>query len=164
MGRACSTYGRAEWFIQDFSGETWPLRRPRDRWGIILKWVLEKWDEVMDWIDVAQDRDRWRALVNAVMNLLVPKNAENFLSSCQLLRKVSSAWSSFVRWDVQVGETVTNFSYGFDILRQLLIAAVNTLRNGPNYEALAALALFDMLMIETCLVFIDYYIIKTDWF
>jgi hypothetical protein len=34
----------------------------------ILKWILEKWD---DWIDVAQDRDQWRALVNAVMSLRV---------------------------------------------------------------------------------------------
>jgi len=35
--------------------------------------------EGMDWIDLAQDRDRWRELVNAVMKLRVPKKCEEFL-------------------------------------------------------------------------------------
>jgi hypothetical protein len=36
---------------------------------IILKWIFEKWDGGVDWIDVAQDTDRRRAVVNAVINL-----------------------------------------------------------------------------------------------
>jgi hypothetical protein len=40
---------------------------------IISKWIFEKLDGgVVDWIDLAQDRDKWRALVNAAMKLWVP--------------------------------------------------------------------------------------------
>jgi hypothetical protein len=39
---------------------------------IILKCMFKKWDGGNDWIDMAQDRDRWRAVVNAVMNLRFP--------------------------------------------------------------------------------------------
>ena len=39
---------------------------------IILRWNFRKWDGAMDWIDLAQDWDRWRTLVNAAMNFGVP--------------------------------------------------------------------------------------------
>jgi hypothetical protein len=50
-----------------------PLGRPRRRWVDNIKMTLREigWDG-MDWIDLAQDRDQWRVLVNSVMNLCVP--------------------------------------------------------------------------------------------
>ena len=57
------------------------LGRPRCRWKDNTKMVLQEvgWD----WIDLAQNRKRWRALMNAVMNLRVPQNAGNFLTSLE---------------------------------------------------------------------------------
>jgi hypothetical protein len=50
-----------------------PLWRPRRRWEDNIKMDLQEIGYgVMDWIDLAQDRDRWRVLVNAVMNIWVP--------------------------------------------------------------------------------------------
>ena len=59
-----------------------PLGRPRRRRDDNIKMNLQEVGcEGMDWSDVAQDRGRWRALVNAVMNLRVVWNAGNFLTS-----------------------------------------------------------------------------------
>jgi hypothetical protein len=50
-----------------------PLGRPRRRWVDNIKMdVLEIGSGGVDWIGLAQDRDKWRALVNAVMNFRVP--------------------------------------------------------------------------------------------
>jgi hypothetical protein len=50
-----------------------PLERPRRRWVDNIKMDIEEdgWGGV-DWIGLAQDRDKWRALVNSVINLRVP--------------------------------------------------------------------------------------------
>jgi hypothetical protein len=53
-----------------------PLRRPRRRWvdNVRMDLVEVGWGDV-DWVGLAQDRDRWRALVNSVLNFRVPQNA-----------------------------------------------------------------------------------------
>jgi len=76
MGGACNAYGGEERRVQGSGGKPGgkrPLGRHRHRWEDNTKMDLQ---EVgcggMDWIKLAQDRDRWWALVNAVMNLCVP--------------------------------------------------------------------------------------------
>jgi hypothetical protein len=50
-----------------------PIGRPRHRWEDNIKMDLQEVGyRGMDWIELAKDRDRWQALVNAIMNLRVP--------------------------------------------------------------------------------------------
>jgi len=76
MGGACSAYGDGRGVYRVLVGKPEgkrPLGRPRHRWEDNIRMDLQ---EVRcggtDRIDLAQDRDRWPALVNAVMNLWVP--------------------------------------------------------------------------------------------
>jgi hypothetical protein len=78
-------YGGGERYIRILVGRPEgrrPLGRPRRRWEDNIKMNLQElgW-EGMDWTDMAQDRDRWWTIVNAVINLRVPYNAGNFLTS-----------------------------------------------------------------------------------
>jgi len=59
-----------------------PLGRSRHWWEDNIKMDLQEvGNGGSDWIALARDRDSWRALVNAVMNLRVPQNAGNFLTN-----------------------------------------------------------------------------------
>ena len=49
-----------------------PLGRPRRRWKDNIKMDLQEVGGGGDWMELAQDRDRWRSLVNTVMNFQVP--------------------------------------------------------------------------------------------
>jgi hypothetical protein len=74
VGGACSTYGggvHTGFWWGDLREGGHLENQGVDR-TIILKLIFKKWDGGMDWISTAQDRDRWRALVNAVMNLRFP--------------------------------------------------------------------------------------------
>jgi hypothetical protein len=77
VGRSCSTNGGdKECAYRILVGRPEgrrPLEKPRCRWADNIKMDLREieWDGI-DWIDLAQDRDQWRALMNTLMNLRVP--------------------------------------------------------------------------------------------
>jgi hypothetical protein len=87
MGGACGTdSGRGE----RHTGFWWGNLKERGHvedvgidGRVILKWILRKWDAGMDLSCVAQARNRWPAVVKAVMNLWIAQNAENIVSSCR---------------------------------------------------------------------------------
>jgi len=75
MGEAWSTYGGEERGIAKFGWEIEgkrPLGRSRHRWEDNIKMDLQAGGGSLDGIDLAQEKDTWWALVNAVINLWVP--------------------------------------------------------------------------------------------
>ena len=76
MGGACSAYWRGESCAQGAGGKLEgkrPMGRPRHRWEDNIKMDLQEVGRGCgDWMELAQDMERWRALVSTVMNFRVP--------------------------------------------------------------------------------------------
>jgi hypothetical protein len=74
--------------IQVFGGKAEgkrTIKRPRYRWKDNVKMHLQELGcGCVEWIEVAQDRDIWRAIMTAVMNLRVPKNEGKYLTSLKI--------------------------------------------------------------------------------
>jgi hypothetical protein len=73
VGRVCTTCGeRGDVYrvLVETTDRKRLLGRPKHRWENNIKMDIQEMGcECMDWIDVAEDRNRWQALVNAVLNL-----------------------------------------------------------------------------------------------
>jgi hypothetical protein len=76
MGGACSKYGGRETVLA--FGGAW--KNTATLKGNIMC-ILQTWREDMKWIDMAQDCDKWQAVVSTVMNIWVPYTAENLVRS-----------------------------------------------------------------------------------
>jgi hypothetical protein len=89
MEGACSTYCGKERYIQalvrKYEGNR-PLGKPGRRGKDNIKMDLQEVVWGMDWINLARDRDRWRALVDTVVDFRVPYHAGNFLTSLESVR------------------------------------------------------------------------------
>jgi len=75
VGGACGAYGEGRVVHSVLVGKPEgkrPLGRPRRRWEDNTKMGLQEVGGGGDWMELAQDRDRWWTLVNAVMNIRVP--------------------------------------------------------------------------------------------
>jgi len=75
MGGACGAYGGGRGVHRVLVGKPEgkrPFGRPRRRWEDNIKMDLREVGGGGDWMELAQDRERWRALVNTVMNFRVP--------------------------------------------------------------------------------------------
>jgi len=85
MGVACSTTGDrrgVNWILVGKPEGKRSLGKPRHRWEDNIKMDFQEvgcW--VMDWIELAQDRNRWREVVNGVMNIRFPYYGGIFLTS-----------------------------------------------------------------------------------
>ena len=65
------------------TGFWWRNLRERDHWGdpdvdvrIIFRWIFRKWGGCGDWMELSQNRERWRALVSTARNLGIQKCGE----------------------------------------------------------------------------------------
>jgi hypothetical protein len=75
MGGAGITYGEKRGAYKTLVGRPEgrrPLGRPRHRWKDNIKMDLQEMEWGLEWLELTQNKDRWQALVNAVMNLRVP--------------------------------------------------------------------------------------------
>jgi hypothetical protein len=112
MGRTCSEDWGEEECIYDLGAKRErkrPVGRPRNRWVDNIKMNLREigWGG-MNWIDLGQNRDQRRGLVNTVMNLLVLYNFGKFLCSS-------------TRWTLLHGVLVNNFTKYISCCRNFII-------------------------------------------